>query len=257
MSRSPSLPAARCAELLRQARTAVALTGAGISTAAGLPDFRGPRGILTLGRYDPEKTFESSWFRRSPEYFYAFSRDFIALVCQLQPTFTHRFLAWLEGAGHLAGVVTQNIDQLHRVAGSRRLVELHGSYGSAGCLACGRRFRDLDPAWWQRAMAASPRAPVALCRECGGVLKPDIVFFGEEVRGLDRAANLVGRCDLLLVIGSSLQVAPASLLPTATAAPTVVVNQGEVTLPAASHRWFVAADLETYFRDVARHLADG
>jgi NAD-dependent deacetylase len=240
-----------CAELIRRATSVVALTGAGISTAAGIPDFRGPQGLYVTRRYDPEKVFEIGGFRREPRYFYEFSRDFVAAAKEIRPTFTHRFLADLERKGKLAGVVTQNIDMLHQLAGSREVNDLHGSYRSASCEGCGKRLRELTYRWWDHAMAESPRAPVAVCGACHGVLKPDIVFFGELVDGYDEAKRTVSRCDLLLVLGSSLQVAPASLLPYSTAAPTVIVNGGEVMLARAPHRFFVESDLDCFFRKVA------
>ncbi|TYO99645.1 NAD-dependent deacetylase [Geothermobacter ehrlichii] len=247
---------AECAGLIRGAAAIVALTGAGISTAAGIPDFRGPRGLYVTRRYDPEKVFEIGGFLNEPQDFYEFSRDFVATVRDVRPTFSHRFLADLESAGKLAGIVTQNIDMLHQQAGSRRVVELHGSYGSATCLDCGDRLRDLDYAWWQRAMQESPTPPVAYCRTCNGVLKPDIVFFGEMVNGFERAERMVRECDLLLVLGSSLQVAPASLLPYGCDAMTVVVNRGKVDLAPAGHRFFADADLDGYFVRVAGCLED-
>ncbi len=254
MRQSSSLAPVRCAALLRRCRSAVALTGAGISTAAGIPDFRGPQGLYVTRRYDPEKVFDIGWFRRAPEYFYAFCRDFVATVADLRPTFTHRFLAQLERKGRLAGVITQNIDLLHRQAGSHNLVELHGSYESATCTACGLHQTDLSNRWWQQAMAASPTPPVARCPACDGVLKPDIVFFGEPVSGFDAAEQLVARCDLLLILGSTLQVTPASYLPDETGATTVIINRGAVVLSPAPHRFFVDGDLDAYFREVAAAL---
>jgi NAD-dependent deacetylase len=251
------LEPARCAEMIRRARSVVALTGAGISTAAGIPDFRGPQGIYVTRRYDPEKVFEVGWFRRAPQYFYEFSRDFVATVKDIQPTFTHRFLADLEKAGNLAGVVTQNIDMLHQLAGSRKVVELHGSYRSATCTNCRRSIGELTYAWWEKAMLASPTPPVALCPACKGVLKPDIVFFGELVNAFDEAERMVAQCDLLLVLGSSLKVTPASFLPYATEAITVVVNRGEVVLLPASYRYFIDRDLDAYSREVAEQLGLG
>jgi NAD-dependent deacetylase len=254
LDKTRALEPARCAELIRRSESVVALTGAGISTAAGIPDFRGPQGLYVTRRYDPEKVFEIGWFRRAPRYFYEFSRDFAATVKDIRPTFTHRFLADLERGGPLAGVITQNIDMLHQLAGSRTVVELHGSYRTATCTTCGRQQRDLTYAWWERAMAASPSPPVALCSTCDGVLKPDIVFFGELVNGYEEAERLVAQCDLLLVLGSSLKVTPASLLPYSTQATTVVVNRGKVMFPPAPHRLFVDRELDAYFREVAEHL---
>jgi len=252
--KSQSLEPARCAEMIRRARSVVALTGAGISTAAGIPDFRGPQGLYVTRRYDPERVFEVGWFRRAPQYFYEFSRDFVATVKDIRPTFTHRFLAGLEKEGPLAGVVTQNIDMLHQLAGSRKVVELHGSYRSATCANCRETYEELTYAWWEKAMLTSPTPPVARCPACKGVLKPNIVFFGELVNDFDEAERMVAQCDLLLVLGSSLKVTPASFLPYSTEATTVVVNRGEVVLPPAPHRFFVDGVLDIFSREVADHL---
>jgi len=254
MQNSHSLEPGRCADLIRRSKSVVALSGAGISTAAGIPDFRGPKGLYVTRRYDPEKVFEIGGFLRHPHYFYEFSSDFASTVQDIQPTYAHHFLAALEKDGPLAGVVTQNIDMLHQLAGSRNVIELHGSYRSATCISCDRHFPDLTYDWWLDAMRNSPHPPVAACSACGGVLKPDIVFFGEMVNSYDDAELLVAQCDLLLVLGSSLQVTPASRLPYTTLATTIVVNRGPVMLAHAGHRFFVDNDLDNYFRAVAEHL---
>ncbi len=245
---------AECAEFIKTARAATALTGAGISTAAGIPDFRGPNGLYVTRRYDPEKVFDIDWFHREPHYFYEFSRDFIGLMKQTEPTFTHRFLARLERDGHLKGVITQNIDALHSEAGSEKVIELHGSYRSLRCLGCGKRRDGLTYEWWDGAMEKSSRPPTVFCPDCHDVLKPEIVFFGEPVHAIGEAQQMVSECDLLLVLGSSLQVTPASLLPHCTTRTTIVVNKGHVTLSPAPHRHFVAADLDIFCREVASCL---
>lgn len=243
-----------CAALLQRSANIVALTGAGASTAAGIPDFRGPQGLYVTRRYDPEKVFDVGWFQREPRYFYEFSRDFVSTVKDIQPTLTHRFLAQLERVGRLTGIITQNIDLLHQQAGSRKVIELHGSYRSAACLSCGNVFDDLSYARWEEIMNSGPDSPVARCTGCGGLLKPDIVFFGEPVDRYPEAEALIASCDLLLVLGSTLQVVPASHLPYSTKAPTLIVNQGPVALPATSNRYFVDDDLDGYFRQVAACL---
>jgi NAD-dependent protein deacetylase/lipoamidase len=249
-------PPSLCAELIRTAHRTVALTGAGLSTAAGIPDFRGPQGLYVTRRYNPQLVFEIAGFRRDPRPFYAFSRDFIDIVREVEPTFSHIFLTRLEQQGLLAGVITQNIDMLQQRAGSQKVVELHGSYASAHCLSCSRGYQGLSYVWWDAAMRQSSTPPVARCEVCAGVLKPGIVFFGELVNGYEEAEALVTDCDLLLVLGSTLQVTPASLLPFATDASTVVVNRGEVALPAKTGRYFVAADLDEYFGQVAACLGN-
>jgi NAD-dependent deacetylase len=249
----PLEPAA-CADLIRNSKSTVALTGAGISTAAGIPDFRGPKGLYVTRRYDPEQVFEIGNFQRAPRYFYEFTSDFATAVRDIVPTFTHRFLAEQEQAGLLEGVITQNIDILHQVAGSRNVLELHGSYRSATCQSCREQLKELDYGWWLQAMAGSSNPPVVHCPSCDGLLKPDIVFFGEAVNGFGQAEAMVTACDLLLVLGSSLNVTPASLLPYSTSAPTVIVNRGSVMLPPAPNRFFVDEELDVYFRKVADRL---
>jgi NAD-dependent deacetylase len=254
MNKRRGLEPARCAEIIELSKSVAVLTGAGISTAAGIPDFRGPRGLYVTRQYDPEKAFDIDWFSRDPRYFYEFSRDFIDLMKDTGPTFSHRFLAALEQQGCLKGVITQNIDALHQAAGSARVVELHGSYRAATCRGCGRDYGGLTYAWWDAAMGGSPRPPVASCHACEGVLKPDIVFFGEPVHAITEAQRMVAECDLLLVLGSSLKVTPASLLPHFTTRTTIVVNKGDVTLPHTPYRHFVEEELDAYCREVAACL---
>lgn len=246
-----SLEPAACADLIKNSKFTVALTGAGISTAAGIPDFRGPKGLYVTRRYDPELVFEIGTFQRAPQYFYEFTSDFATAVRDIVPTFTHRFLAQQEQAGLLEGVITQNIDILHQMAGSRNVLELHGSYRSATCRSCRTQLQKLDYNWWIDAMAGSSHPPVVHCPSCEGLLKPDIVFFGEAVNGFGQAEAMVTACDLLLVLGSSLNVTPASLLPCSTQATTVIVNRGNVMLPSAPNRFFVDEELDVYFRKVA------
>lgn len=251
-----TLEPAGCADLIKKSRSTVVLTGAGVSTAAGIPDFRGPKGLYVTRRYDPELVFEIHNFHRVPQYFYEFTSDFATAVRDVVPTFTHRFLAGLEQSGKLEGIITQNIDILHQMAGSRNVLELHGSYRSATCQSCGAQFDELDYDWWLSAMRSSEQPPIAHCSACGGLLKPDIVFFGESVNGFGAAEAMVAECDLLLVLGSSLNVTPASLLPYSAqpTSSTVIVNRGNVMLPPAKNRYFVDQDLDGYFTKVAEYL---
>jgi NAD-dependent deacetylase len=252
---SPPLDPTACAELLRRSSSVVALTGAGVSTAAGIPDFRGPQGLYVTRRYDPELVFSIDHFANDPRMFYEFTRDFVGLLQTITPTFTHRVLASLEGRGMLQGVITQNIDALHQHAGSKNVVEVHGSYWSATCTRCGASVPGTRSyAWWEEAIRSSPSSPVVMCGTCGGVVKPGVVFFGEAVRDFDRAVAMVEGCDLLLVLGSSLAVHPAARLPELARGHVVVVNRGEVALPPGRNRYFVEDDLEAYFRALASHL---
>jgi NAD-dependent deacetylase len=241
---------AELAALIEHSENIVALTGAGLSTTAGIPDFRGPQGLYVTRRYDPEKVFDIRGFMRDPRHFYRFAADFAELLARIEPTFAHTFLARMEEAGKLSAVITQNIDMLHQVAGSRNVIDLHGSFVSATCCDCGKQLAGLDVAWWQSAMAAQPETGVPLCPSCRGVLKPDIVFYGEMVGRYADAEQAVMGCDLLLVLGSSLTVAPAAYLPDVTDAPVIAVAQGEVELAPARHRHIVNADLDEFCRQI-------
>jgi NAD-dependent deacetylase len=200
---------ARACELVRDARRALAFTGAGISAESGIPTYRDAGGAL-WSRYDPETYANIDYFRRDPSLFWRFFQDVrYRVISDATPNPAHRALAALEGAGRLRAVITQNIDGLHQAAGSREVIELHGNTRVIGCLDCGRDYT-MDEVYAQlRAQLPPP------CRACGGMLKPRVVFFGEELppAALLRAAEAVRACDLLLAIGSSLVVYPAALLP--------------------------------------------
>jgi NAD-dependent deacetylase len=234
--------------MIRRAERIVALTGAGISTAAGIPDFRGPQGLYVTRRYDPERVFEISAFARDPAPFFEFTRDFLGVIDAIEPTLTHRFLAELEGEGRLTAVITQNIDALHQKAGSHNVISVHGDYWTSHCLACRRKY-DLDS---MKRMVHEVEVPHC---SCGAVIKPDVVFFGEPVHGLDEAASAVSGSDLLLVLGSSLSVYPAAFLPEVAGGEVVVVNSGEVGLAPGPDRYFVDADLDGFFGEVRAILA--
>ncbi len=200
-----------------------AFSGAGISTEAGIPDFRSPSGMWQ----DPDlvEQLSLSAFRDSPEQFYRASIGLFRTIARAEPTPAHRLLARLEEAGKLDAVVTQNIDGLHQKAGSRKVFEVHGTYRTGHCPQCGGAF-DMDP--FYRAIE-SGRLKVPLCGRCRVPVKPDIVLF-EELLPEDAWKGAVGameQCDLLLVLGSSLVVYPAAELPSialASGARMVLVN---------------------------------
>jgi len=197
----------KAAHLLARASCVVAMTGAGVSVASGIPDFRSPGGLWD--RYDPMEVASARALARSPRRAWEFLLDAIAVIGPARPNPAHLALARLEAAGKLAGVVTQNIDGLHQAAGSRNVVEFHGGFGRYFCNGCGR---DHDPA---RAPALTAADIPWLCRDCGGVVRPDIVFFGEAIAldALTKSGQLALAADLILVAGTSGEVAPANLLP--------------------------------------------
>jgi NAD-dependent deacetylase len=201
--------AARVAELIREAGSVVALTGAGISVPSGIPDFRSPgTGLWT--NVNPMEVAHIEVFRRDPERFWHFYGDRFQTLEDKEPNGAHRALAQLEHAGLLSAVITQNIDRLHAKAGSRDLVEVHGSIEHSSCQRCGARY----PLAEVRARQASDGAGIPRC-DCGQPLKPDVVLFGEylPVAALTRAEQLAAGADLMLCIGSSLEVYPVAQLP--------------------------------------------
>ncbi|MDR7483376.1 MAG: NAD-dependent protein deacylase [Armatimonadota bacterium] len=192
---------------LRKARAAVAFTGAGISTASGLPDFRSPQGLWAT--VDPATVASRSAFERDPRRFYQFYRERLDRLRHAAPNAAHHAIAALERAGRLRGVITQNVDGLHQAAGSRRVIELHGNLREAVCPRC----EELWPIAVVVEALAQDRVP--LCQRCGAVLKPNVVLFEDllPARAWQAAAALARAADVMLVVGSSLQVTPAAYLP--------------------------------------------
>jgi len=209
--------------LLAASHRAVAFTGAGVSTASGVPDFRSPGGIWS--RYQPvtiQEFLASDEARRS---YWRYKKETYADFAAARPNAAHHALARLEGEGRLVGVITQNIDGLHQEAGSRTVLELHGTNRRVGCLECGR---DYAAALIQDRLLAGCEVPT--CDACGGILKTATVSFGQALPAdvLAEAWRLATACDLLLVLGSSLVVQPAAALPeaaVAAGAALVIVNR--------------------------------
>jgi NAD-dependent deacetylase len=206
--------ARQLAELIREADSVVALTGAGISVPSGIPDFRSP-GTGLWENVDPMEVAHIDVFQRDPERFWHFYGERFQTLEDKLPNRAHEALAELERAGFLDAVITQNVDRLHARAGTRELVEVHGTIAHSSCLRCGVRYELADV----RARQAADSRRVPRC-DCGAPLKPDVVLFGEYLpeEALDRAQQLAGGADLLLCIGSSLEVYPVAQLPLATLA---------------------------------------
>jgi NAD-dependent deacetylase len=197
------------AELIRGAGSVVALTGAGISVPSGIPDFRTP-GTGLWANVDPMEVAHIDAFRRDPERFWRFYGERFQTLGDKRPNPAHAALAVLEREGMLDAVITQNIDQLHARAGSRELVEVHGTIAHSSCLRCRAAFPLADVRGRQ---TADPRG-IPRC-DCGDPLKPDVVLFGEYLpaQALARAEQLASGADLMLCIGSSLEVYPVAQLP--------------------------------------------
>jgi NAD-dependent deacetylase len=220
-----STGAARVAELLREARSAVVLSGAGISVPSGIPDFRSP-GTGLWENVDPMEVAHIDAWRRDPDRFWSFYGGRFASLIDKRPNEAHLAVAELERRGLVRGVITQNIDRLHRLAGTRRLVEVHGSIEWSVCPVCGGRTA-LEQVI--ELVAAADGAPE--CPACVAALKPDVVLFGELLpeRALAEAHELALEADLMLCVGSSLEVYPVAGLPAITrraGGRLVLVTQG-------------------------------
>ncbi len=214
------MPVDGLVELVRAHQPCVVLTGAGISTESGIPDFRSPTGIWA--RYDPMEYASIEAFLADPVKVWDFYAKRLAVLRDAEPNEGHRALAELEDRGWVDAVVTQNIDRLHARAGSRTVVEVHGSIGTSSCLDCGEVVA-LDD--------VIEMLPLPECPRCGRVLKPDVVMFGELLpeAAIDRAVRLASEAGVLLVVGSSLEVYPVAGLPLETLAAgghLAIVNRG-------------------------------
>ena len=210
----------RLAELVRERQPCVVVTGAGISTESGIPDFRSADGIWQ--RFDPMVYAHIDAFRRDPARVWEFYALRLDIASQAEPNDGHRALADLESRGWIRAVVTQNVDGLHTRAGSRDVLEVHGSLREAECVACGARVPMED---------VLGELPLPPCPSCGEVLKPGVVMFGEllPAGAIGRAQELAGEARLLLVVGSSLQVYPVAALPEETlvaGGALAIVNRG-------------------------------
>lgn len=190
-------------ELIKTSPSVIALTGAGISTDSGIPDFRSPGGIWS--KY-PAKFGDYNYFLSHPEHMVALGRELLPLLLQAKPNRGHTALKDLEDMGKLKAVITQNVDGLHQMAGSQNVIEIHGTYKTATCTGCSRSFT-VDE-------LLSLMHGLPLCPECSSVIKPDVIMFGEPLprKAFLEAKTLSEKADLMIVAGSRLEVYPASNL---------------------------------------------
>ena len=194
----------RVAEILTRSSHTVAFTGAGVSVESGIPAFRGPTGLWS--RYDP-KILDIDYFMSHPKASWGKIREiFYDYMLNVEPNDAHRFLAWLEKQGLLKAIITQNIDNLHQKAGSRNVIEYHGTANHLTCLACKNSYR---------AEEISLESLPPACPGCGGLLKPDFVFFGEPIPASAQERSLAhcAQATCLLIIGTTGEIMPASQLP--------------------------------------------
>jgi NAD-dependent deacetylase len=193
----------RFSKLLLQSRYAIVLTGAGVSVESGIPDFRGKNGLWT--KYDPFEYGHIDSFRANPAKVWKMLMEMDALVEGVNPNDAHLVLGELEKLGIIKMVITQNVDSLHQRGGSSNVVEFHGNFRRMHCDNCQKPFLRED---------VSPMEPAPLC-SCGGPIRPDVILFGEAIpaEAYLRAFDAAEKCDLMVVIGTSVTVAPASELP--------------------------------------------
>jgi NAD-dependent deacetylase len=239
----------RLAELMDACRPCVVLTGAGISTESGIPDFRSPTGVWA--QYDPMEYATIDAFLEDPAKVWDFYGQRLAMLDDAQPNDGHRALAELEDRGWVRAVVTQNIDRLHERAGSRELVEVHGSIRTSSCLDCGTVVPFAE---------VVALLPVPRCPSCGRILKPDVVMFGELLpeAAIGRALQLAATAGLLLVVGSSLEVYPVAGLPLETlggGGSLAIVNRGSTPFDRRASVTIDAGAGET-LRALASELAE-
>ena len=197
------------ADLFRQSKHAVLLTGAGLSTPSGIPDFRST-GTGLWSRDEPLEVASLSTFRTTPTLFFKWFHPLASQIYYAQPNPAHLALATLEQAGHIQSTITQNVDMLHQKAGSKTVIEMHGTMQTLTCTQCYHRE---DAALYMRAFIEHGAIP--RCPWCGQILKPDVILFGEQLpqAAWSRAQREARRCDLMLVVGSSLEVLPVAGLP--------------------------------------------
>jgi NAD-dependent deacetylase len=229
---SPAAELDRAAEYVLGARRGVAFTGAGVSAESGIRTFRGQDGLWR--QHDPYKVASIEYFRQDPSVYWNVASTGWQMYRQARPNPGHLALAAMEELGHLAGIVTQNTDGLHRDAGTRTLIELHGNGRTVRCLDCGAREPRAD------VQARLDQELPPRCRTCGGMhVKPDVVFFGEPLPSgaMMEAFRLARDCDVMIVVGSSLQVYPAADVPEVAVErgiPLLIVNDEPTPLDVAA-----------------------
>jgi NAD-dependent deacetylase len=208
VAREVATAADQLAQLIRESERTVALTGAGISVPSGIPDFRTP-GKGLWEEVDPMTVATIDAFHRDTKRFWDFYRPRFHVLADKQPNPAHEALVELERRGLLNAVITQNIDRLHRKAGSARVIEVHGSIATASCTSCAASYP------LEQVEALFDPDGVATCAGCAGKVKPDVVLFGELLPrdAIEEAERLCAGADLLLCVGSSLEVHPVAGLP--------------------------------------------
>lgn len=211
-------------KLIIQSRNIVALTGAGISTNCGIPDFRGPKGLYSRTDIPTDKLFDINYFRKDPSLFYTHIGKFWRDCMHATPSKGHFFLNDLEKAGKLDAIITQNIDGLHNKAGNKNIIDVHGNFNEFKCINCSYTCPPTE-----KMLNLVLNKNIPQCEKCGNPLKPTVVFFGEAVPGMDKALEYITSCDLFIALGTSLVVYPVAQLPMYLNPNTkfIIINMGE------------------------------
>jgi NAD-dependent deacetylase len=216
----PDMICDRIARMIVSSRDTVVLTGAGISTESGIPDFRSP-GTGIWQKVDPMEALSTDILYGDPKRFYDIGFKILSSMKGAKPNKAHILLAAMEREGLISGIITQNIDSLHNEAGSRNIMEVHGHIRAGHCIKCGKTYKFDEIESKVDSGEIPPRCT------CGGMLRPDVVMFGDNLpECFNRAWEISGRCELMVVIGSSLQVGPVNQLP-GLAQKVVIINYGE------------------------------
>ena len=234
------------AKVIMESRATIALTGAGISVESGIPDFRSQEGLWS--RFDPEEYASIYAFRDNPEKVWQMLKEMEEIVGKAQPNDAHRGLAKLESMGLLNTVITQNIDNLHQEAGSKDVIEYHGNSSTLTCLWCKKTYDYKD-----KKGEYPPKC------ECGKILKPDVIFFGEAIPPLamERSSQLAASCQALLIIGTSAVVSPFNILPRLarqTGAKIIELNLEETVLTNDITDIFVKGSASESMSEITSHV---
>ncbi|WP_045217001.1 NAD-dependent deacylase [Desulfonatronovibrio magnus] len=198
----------KAAQALQKSHFAIAMTGAGISVPSGIPDFRSPGGLWS--KFDPESVCSEWALRNNQAGVWEFLLDAVKMFAQAKPNPAHRALAGLEDTGIIKAVITQNIDNLHQEAGSKEVVEFHGGCGSFFCNSCAKTYPSV------MALDLTKNDIPWLCMDCQGIIRPAVVFFGESIpeQAMYKTREYADKTDLVVIIGTSGEVAPANIIPT-------------------------------------------
>ena len=241
-------------EAVEKSKDTAVFTGAGASTLSGIRDFRGKNGVYSQPwqGYAVEDILSLPLFKQDPSIFYAWSKEFCYCLDRFHPCIVHKVLAKMEERGLIGGVMTQNIDVLHQAAGSKRVLEVHGSPSNHHCLKCRKTFG------YDEIAPIVMRDEVPHC-DCGGVIKPDIIFYGESLDSdtLEACFSWAQKCKLMIVLGSSLTVQPAASIPLTawqSGAKVCIVNAQPTMLDRMAAWHF--DDLQTFSEAIAKKLGD-